>query len=230
LALGYGVEETTEIVERLWNKETTGKTNHLAILQILFPKVFKMQESYHLRDDTLINKSLHDAFKGAQFADTKTPLIVTATDYRKGEMVAISDGNISEAIRASIALPMMFKPIKRGGMLLADGFLTGPLPMGVAIKEGTDIILAMGFDTKKQAPFNSFPNFIMNLVGIMSNNLLHASISFFSMAHHSEVISVVPELPDDIHLFDTERIPEIITAGEIEAEKHLNYIRKLVNT
>lgn len=228
LALGYEVEEIKTIVDRLWNNKITDKTNHLAILQILFPKFFKMQESYHLRDDTLINNNLYKAFGETRFEDSKIPLIVTATDYRKGEQVIISEGRISEAIRASIALPMIFEPVKKGDRLLVDGFLTSPLPVGVAIKEGANIILAMGFDTKKQAPFNSLYNFMMNLVGIMSNNLLHASIAFFSLAHHDEVISVMPELADDIHLFDTERVPEIIAAGEREAEKHLNYIKRLI--
>lgn len=228
LALGYSVEESEKLISRLWSKEITGITNHLAILQILFPRLFKMRESYHILDDRLINNGLFDAFGEAQLKDTKIPLLVTATDYRKGEQVILSEGLISEAVRASIALPMIFKPVKKGNKLLVDGFLTGPLPVGVAIKEGADIILAMGFDSKKQAPFNSLPNYLMNIIGIMSNNLLHASIAFFSLAHHDEVISVVPDLADDIHLFDTARIPEIIEAGEREAEKHLAYIKRLV--
>lgn len=228
LALGYSVEESEKLISRLWSKEITGITNHLAILQILFPRLFKMRESYHIRDDRLINNGLFDAFGEAQLKDTKIPLLVTATDYRKGEQVILSEGLISEAVRASIALPMIFEPVKKGNKLLVDGFLTGPLPVGVAIKEGADIILAMGFDSKKQAPFNSLPNYLMNIIGIMSNNLLQASIAFFSLAHHDEVISVVPDLADDIHLFDTARIPEIIEAGEREAEKHLAYIKRLV--
>lgn len=228
LALGYSVEESEKLISRLWSKEITGITNHLAILQILFPRLFKMRESYHILDDRLINNGLFDAFGEAQLKDTKIPLLVTATDYRKGEQVILSEGLISEAVRASIALPMIFEPVKKGNKLLVDGFLTGPLPVGVAIKEGADIILAMGFDSKKQAPFNSLPNYLMNIIGIMSNNLLQASIAFFSLAHHDEVISVVPDLADDIHLFDTARIPEIIEAGEREAEKHLAYIKRLV--
>jgi NTE family protein len=115
-----------------------------------------------------------------------------------------------------------------GERLLVDGFLTGPLPIGVAIQEGANIILAMGFDTKKQAPFNSITNYIMNLIGIMSNNLLHATIAFSNLAHHDEIITIVPDLADDIHLFDVERVPEIIAAGEIEAEKHLDYIKRCI--
>ena len=187
-----------------------------------------MQESYHLKDDRLINEGLKAALGDTQFEDTKIPLLVTATDYRKGEQVILSEGLVSEAVRASIALPLIFAPVKRGKQLLVDGFLTGPLPVNVAIQEGTDIILAMGFDTKKQLPFTSFSNYILNLVGIMSNNLLHASASFYSMAHHDEVILVMPELAEDIHLFDVERVPEIIAAGEHEAEKHLDYIKRLV--
>ena len=228
LACGYSVGKSKKLTSQLWSKETTGKTNYLAIFQILFPKLFNLQESYHLRDDRLINKSIFDAFGETQFKDTKIQLLVTATDYRKGEQVIISTGCIADAVRASIALPIIFKPKKIGERLLVYGFLTGPLPVDVAIKEGADIILAMGFDTKKQVPVNSFPNYLMNLIGILSNNLLHATIAFTSLAHHDEVIPIMPDLADDIHLFDTKRIPEIIEGGEKEAEKHLDYIKRLI--
>jgi NTE family protein len=228
LALGYTDIESEALLKRLWSNETTRKTNKLVILQMAFPKLFGIKETYHIKDDKLINKGIFKAFGEKQFKDTRIPLLVTATDYRKGEQVILAKGSIAEAVRASIALPLIFKPIIKDDKLLVDGFLTSPIPIGVAIKESADIILAMGFDTKKQMPFNSFSNLLINMVGILSNNLLHASISFFSLAHHDEVISVVPDLADDIHLFDTERVPEIIAAGEKEAKKHLAYIKKLI--
>lgn len=228
LALGNWVDDTEKIVRQLWSEKTTSKTNYLAIPQILFPKFFDVQESYHFRDDKLINKSLSEAFGKARFTDTKIPLLVTATDYRKGEQVIISEGRVADAVRASIALPLIFEPKKIGDRLLVDGFLTGPLPVGVAIQEGADVILAMGFESKNQAPFDSITNYMMNLVGIYTSNMLHAAIAFYSLAHHDEIIMVVPDLADDIHLFDTDRIPEIIAAGEVEARKHLDYIIRLV--
>ena len=228
IASGYEADAITENIIELWSHDAMNKTNHLAILQILFPSIFKMQESYHVRDDKLINRSLSKAFGENRIEDTKIPLVLTATDFRTGEQVIFTEGKIAEAVRASIALPMIFKPVKKGDQLLVDSFLTGSHPIGVAIKNGADIILSMGFDTKTQAPFNSFSNFIMNLVGIMSNNLLHTSLSFYSLAHHDEVIPVMPELAEDIPLFDTERMPEIIAAGEKEAKKHINYIKRLV--
>jgi len=172
LALGFDAEETNRIVKRLWSNETTSKANPMAILQILFPKFFRMQESYYLRDDHLVNNSLFDALGESQFSETMISLFITATDYRSGEQVIISEGSIFDAVRASIALPVIFKPVKSGKRRLVDGFLTGPLPVGVAMQEGADVILAMGFDTKKQVPFDSIANYIMNLVGIMSNNWL----------------------------------------------------------
>lgn len=228
LALGYQAEEIETTITRLWSMETTGRTNHLAVFQILFPKLFKQLESYHLRDDHLINNSLFDAFGDTGFDDVNIPLLVTATDYRKGEQVIISDGRIADAVRASIALPLIFEPQKKGEQLLVDGFLTGPLPVGVAIQEGADIILALGFESKKQAPYNSISNYLLNLIGIISNNMLHAAIAFGNLAHHDEIIAIVPDLADDIHLFDTHRVPEIILAGEIEAQKHVDYIKRLV--
>lgn len=57
---------------------------------------------------------------------------VVATDLMTGEEVAITDGPVVEAVRASISIPGVFSPVKRGGMLLVDGGLVAPVPVRAA--------------------------------------------------------------------------------------------------
>ena len=117
-ALEYDVEEIVEMNRRLWTHEVTEKTNRQAVLQILLPKIFRVKEYFNLRDDSLVNKRLREAMGEHTFSDTKIPLFITATEYKTGKQVIISEGSIYEAVRATIALPLIFST--RGGSMLTS--------------------------------------------------------------------------------------------------------------
>jgi NTE family protein len=65
------------------------------------------------------------------------------TDLRSGTEVAIRDGDVLEAIRASIAIPGLFTPLRWRGRLLVDGGLTNPLPVNVARQLGAQFVIAV---------------------------------------------------------------------------------------
>jgi len=228
IALGYGVEEIVEMNQRLWTKEITEKINRQAILQILLPKIFKFKEYFNLRDDRLVNKRLGEAMGDHTFEDTKIQLYVSATDYKTGAQVIISKGSIYEAVRATIALPLIFPPVKKDGQLLVGGYLSDPLPIGVAVQEGANVILALGFESISTKERSSISEYILHLSGILSNNLLRASYAFYNLAHHAEVFSIVPEFEEEIHMFDTHKVPEIIEVGEAEGEKILPRLKRML--
>lgn len=109
-----------------------------------------------------------------------------------------------------------------------DGFLSDPLPVGVAIREGADVIIAMGFESPAQTHINSIGRFAFQYSAIMNNNLLKSRFAFHNLAHHSEIIPMIPEFRERIRLFDTGKIPYIIEEGERAAEAQLPYLRELL--
>ncbi len=62
------------------------------------------------------------------FDELKIPLIVNAVDLKTGKEVKLNKGLVCEAIRASISIPGVVKPVKRDDMLLVDAGFTDPLP------------------------------------------------------------------------------------------------------
>jgi NTE family protein len=178
----------------------------------------------------VFSQTLRTAFGERTFRDTRLPLYITATDFTNGDQVVLHDGSLVDAIHASIAMPYVFKPHRVGARLLVDGYLSDPLPVGVAIKEGAGVIVAMGFESPYQARINSLTRLSFQISSIMSNNLLKANFAFHNLAHHSKVIPIVPEFKQRIGLFDTEKIPYIIAEGERAAEAQLPHIRQLVET
>ena len=81
------------------------------------------------------------------------------------------------------------------------------MPIGVAIKEGADVIITMGFESPYQTRISSVMRFAFQLSSITSNNLLKANYAFHNLAHHHEILPIIPQFEHKIHLFDTDKIP-----------------------
>lgn len=64
-----------------------------------------------------------------------------ATDMKKRSPVVLADGDLAEAVRASIAIPVVFAPVAREGRLLLDGGLEANVPMDAARAAGATRLL-----------------------------------------------------------------------------------------
>jgi NTE family protein len=229
IASGHKAEVIADMTAKLWTRDVTAKRNLHALLMALAPKLFRFDPGrFGLRDDALIAKRLHGAFGESRIEDLPMPLHVTATDFTNGDLVVLSRGSVAEAVRASIAIPFAFAPVKLDGRLLVDGFLADPLPVSVAIKHGADVIVALGFESVFQEQVRTAGRFAFQLSAIMANNLLKSRLGFHSLAHHGEVIVIVPEFKQRIRLFDTDKIGYIIEEGERAAEEQLPYLQELL--
>ncbi|BDY11808.1 patatin-like phospholipase family protein [Hydrogenimonas cancrithermarum] len=66
-----------------------------------------------------------------------------ATDIVKQKEVWFQQGDLLEAIRASIAIPSVFTPVKMGKMVLVDGGALNPLPVAPTQSDLTDLTIAV---------------------------------------------------------------------------------------
>ena len=221
-------QTAADMTMRLWTTEITGQRNSKALLSVLMPRLFGFDAEFGMRSDKLIMRRLRDAFGSARIEEMPVPLHLTATDFNTGEQVVLSRGSLVDAIRASIAIPFIFSPVRVEDRLLVDGYLSDPLPVGVAIREGAYIIIAMGFESPYQSQVSSAARFAFQISSIMTNNLLKSNFAFHNLAHHAEIIPIIPQFRERIRLFDTQKIPYIIEEGERAAEEQLPYLRRLL--
>jgi NTE family protein len=228
IALGYDAAAGEQMTNDLWTRELTTKRNRKAILELLLPNAFGFDGRFGLIDDTLIMERLNRAFGNRTFADTKIPLYISATDFMSGEQVVLHEGRLVDSIRGSIAIPFVFKPWPVNGRLLVDGLLADPLPVDVAIRESADVIIALGFESPLQTRVDSVIRFAFQVTTIMSNNLLRSNFAFHNIAHHTEIISILPEFEERIGPFDTTRIPYLIEKGAQAMEEQLPYLNQLL--
>ena len=229
IALGHDTAAARDITLRTWTRKLTSTPNRMGYLRVLAPRLFGFKvDNFGLRDDRAMLAAIRQVFGDQRIEDTRIPLHITATDFATGELVELTRGSIVDAIRASLALPWAFAPVRLDGRLLVDGYLADPLPLSVAMRHGSSVIVGVGFESPFQENVRSAGRFAFQMGAILSNNLLKSKLAFHSIAHHSEMIMILPEFKQRIRLFDTAKVPYIVDEGEQATLQQLPYLRELL--
>ncbi|MBS0307373.1 MAG: patatin-like phospholipase RssA [Proteobacteria bacterium] len=71
------------------------------------------------------------------------PFAAVATSLQNGAEVWLRQGSTIDAVRASIALPGLFTPVRQDRALLVDGGLVNPVPVSLARAMGADVMIAV---------------------------------------------------------------------------------------
>ncbi len=91
------------------------------------------------------------------------PYRAVACDVGSGQSVALAHGNLPLAMRASMAIPGVFKPVRIDTLRMLDGGLVNNLPVDVARAMGADIVIAIDLTQNKHPDF--VPKKIRNFMG-----------------------------------------------------------------
>ncbi len=88
------------------------------------------------------------AVKGQALEKLSRPFGVVATDLHSGDQLLFRTGNTGMAVRASSAVPGVFKPVNIAGREYVDGGLTSPVPVRAARDMGADFVIAVDISAR----------------------------------------------------------------------------------
>ena len=135
------------------------------------PGVFTGQNIYNLFLNTTIG------FQGdINFDDLPIPFGCVAADVRTGEEVVMRNGDLAEAIRASMAIPGMFTPVEKDDLLLIDGGLVNNYPVDLVRSMGADIVIGSIFPIEDEVieqskgSISEITQQIWNFIGLEKRN------------------------------------------------------------
>lgn len=109
-------------------------------------KVFDLMDisiskNHIVKGDKIIN-SLKEIVPDVDIKDLRIPYKAIATDLYTGEEIVYTEGNLFDAIRASISIPSLFRPVTQGLRTLIDGGIVNTLPLDKVDRNGKDILVA----------------------------------------------------------------------------------------
>lgn len=104
-----------------------------------------------------------------EFKNLPVPFACVATDLSTGEAVVLDRGELTMAMRATMAIPGVFSPVEIDGRVLVDGGVVNNFPVDVARNMGADIVI--GVDIKNDAPsadeLRAMPQVFMQMLDLL---------------------------------------------------------------
>lgn len=209
-AFGYSYQEVYDHFSKIYKKSLYG----LFDPGLNFSGIFKGQR--------FINKTIGDSLGKRKIEESKIPYAAVATDLITGKEVIITSGDVAEAIRASVSIPIMFTPVKSEDKLYVDGVVTTPIP--ILALENADIDIKIAVYVSELTAFDSqSPN--MMSVFLRSRNISADFIAKRS-AERADVL-IKPEF-NNLKQFDYKKIDDVIRVGEDAANKVVSRIKRLI--
>lgn len=80
---------------------------------------------------------------GLAIEKMRIPLGIVATDLDNGSPILFQRGDPGVAVRASSAVPAVFRPVRIGGREYVDGGLVSPVPVRFARQMGAELVIAV---------------------------------------------------------------------------------------
>jgi NTE family protein len=158
------------------------------------------------------------------FDDLPIPFGCISADVRTGNEIVMREGNLAEAIRASMAIPGVFTPVERDSMLLIDGGVVNNYPVDLVRSMGADIVIGVTFsrDEKEleqsRGTISEITQQIWNFIGQykLNNNISDTDIL------------ITPDVyPFGMMDFHKTAIDTIIQRGFTAAIEHRDELTKL---
>lgn len=175
--------------------------------------------------------------KGCQkFNSLRIPFKCVAADFRTATEVVFSEGKLSKGIRASIAIPGIFKPVNHEGMKLVDGGMMNNLPVDIVKQMGADIIIAVDLQQNEPSPQSPEVDFgmvsgvaeMLGFGGLLDWVVNRPDIKKYMENKKLATVFISPELPDmDASSFGNKNSARMIKMGENEAMKHWDELMQI---
>lgn len=120
-------------------KEWVAKADFRTILSLVD---LSLSVNHIVKGEKIID-AMKEIVPDVNIEDLPIPFRAVATDWRNGREVVFDKGSLYDAIRASISIPLFFKPVEKDDMVLVDGGVINPLPLSRAIRKKNDILVAV---------------------------------------------------------------------------------------
>jgi NTE family protein len=170
------------------------------------------------------------------FESLKIPFNCVAADIRSGKEVILHEGSVAKAMRASMAIPGVFKPVEIDNHMLVDGGMLNNLPVDVCRSMGADIIIAVDLQQNEQKPRPQTDMTaiiaiadLVGLGGILNWITNRPDIEKYNLNRKNADIYIHPSMPDvDVTSFGNKNAARMIQQGAEAAQQLLPQLTKLM--
>ena len=222
-ANGMSAREIEDIALNMSNINNLGN-----MVKLLDSSLTKLR---NVISNSAIQEYLAEMFGGQKdFSDLKIPLALAAVDVLHARDVALQEGDLLEAISASMALPGIIAPLQKGDSLLVDGGSLNNVPADLVDSMGAEVTVAvdvspdvtnMDFWDEQHIPGIAMANW-------RTNAIMVANFTAAKLRKARTDLIIRPDIdPQITTLSGFTNVKELVDAGAKAALDVLPELRKL---
>ena len=153
----------------------------------------------------------------------RIPFHAVATNVQNGREIVFSKGNTGMAVRASCAIPGIFRPVIIDNVMYVDGGVVSPVAVDAARRLGAEVVIAVDIsaDLDAKQPEGTIDT-ILQAIGIMQSRISGAQLS------HADIV-IRPKV-GGIGAADFDKRSDAIMEGEKAALEAIPAIQKTVDS
>jgi len=165
---------------------------------------------------------VNTALRYTPMESLKIPFYAVATDIQKGEEAVFGSGNTGTAVRASCAIPGVFKPVRISNRTYVDGGVVSPVAVHAARQYGADVVIAVDISSgiEDTAPQSTIDTLLQSI------DVMYSKISSIQLQKADVVIR--PNVRY-IGASDFTRRHEAVLEGEKAAMEALPRIQQILS-
>jgi len=170
----------------------------------------------------LFERSTIEFHNQNDFRKFPIPFVCIATDLETGDAVVLDKGNISQALRASMAIPTVFTPVEIDGHLLADGGMINNFPVEEVVKMGADIVIGVDVQTgpRDKSELNSIDDIINQTISLMAKKEFEENRKYCDIYIKPDILKY--------SMADFAKADSLIHQGEEGARQQLERLKELI--
>lgn len=158
------------------------------------------------------------------FDDLSIPFRAIATDLNTGEAVVLDHGSLPMAMRASMSLPGIFRPITIDGRVLLDGGVSNQVPINVVRAMGADRVIAVDVGTPLSALDRDAS--LVDVIGQLSGFLTTRNAQQQLDTLGPQDLLIAPQLTGKVATGDFDKAPEALAIGQQAADQAAPALRE----
>jgi NTE family protein len=182
---------------------------------------------------------LDEVVGGVSFSDIRIPFVCIATELGTGHELWLRSGPLGPAIRASYALPGVFRPVRVNGHWLIDGGVVNPVPVAACRALGARMVIAvnLGAETATGIAIQNPPDISVSDKGQTAPSLTSVIAAAFNitqdrlsrsrLAGDPPDISILPRI-NGMGLFEFDKAEKAIAAGRDAVDRAMPDIERAI--
>ena len=172
---------------------------------------------------------------GRSVKETALPVLIPAVDIQSGDTVVYTgtpgramphvrwqtEISLCRAMRASAAVPAVFRPVMEGDFCLVDGGIANNLPVDLLLATGEKRVLAVDVSEEYEMPEKH------NLVEIASHSFTIITTRLKEQTARGERLLLKPQLPEKADLLSFDKMEACMNAAYEATKEQMPTIRYL---